>query len=42
MIFFHTKTKGADYTLLVKWYNDITESEFKSFNIIKKNFTTKS
>jgi transposase len=34
MIFSHTKTKGVAYTKLARWYNDITESEFKSFNTI--------
>ena len=34
MIFSHTKTKGVAYTKLAKWYNDITQSEFKSFNTI--------
>lgn len=34
MIFSHTKTKGVAYTKLAKWYNDIAQSEFKSFNTI--------
>ena len=34
MIFSHTKTKGVAYTKLAKWYNDITQSDFKSFNTI--------
>ena len=34
MIFSHTETKGVAYTKLARWYNDITESEFKSFNTI--------
>lgn len=34
MIFSHTNNKGVAYTKLAKWYNDITESEFKSFNTI--------
>lgn len=34
MIFSHTKTKGVAYTKLAKWFNDITESGFKSFNTI--------
>jgi len=34
MIFSHTKNKGVAYTKLARWYNDITESEFMSFNTI--------
>ena len=34
MIFSHTKTKGIAYTKLAHWFNDITESGFKSFNTI--------
>jgi len=34
MIFSHTKVKGVAYTKLAKWFNDITESGFKSFNTI--------
>ena len=34
MIFSHTKTKGVAYTKLALWFNDITESGFKSFNTI--------
>lgn len=34
MIFSHTKTKGVAYTKLARWFNDVTESEFKSFNTI--------
>jgi transposase len=34
MIFSHTKEKGVAYTKLAKWYNDVTESGFKSFNTI--------
>ena len=34
MIFSHTKTKGIAYTKLAQWFNDITESGFKSFNTI--------
>jgi transposase len=34
MIFTHTKTKGIAYTKLARWYNEITESDFKSFNTI--------
>jgi transposase len=34
MIFSHTETKGVAYTKLARWFNDVTESEFKSFNTI--------
>ena len=34
MIFSHTKAKGVAYTKLARWFNDVTESEFKSFNTI--------
>ena len=34
MIFSHTETKGVAYTKLARWFNDVTESDFKSFNII--------
>lgn len=34
MIYSHTKDKGIAYTKLAKWFNDITDSEFKSFNTI--------
>ncbi len=34
MIFSHTKTKGIAYTKLAHWFNDITESGYKSFNTI--------
>lgn len=34
MIFAHTKTKGVAYTKLARWYNEISESGFKSFNTI--------
>jgi transposase len=34
MIFTKTKEKGAAYTKLAKWFNDITDSGFKSFNTI--------
>ena len=34
MIFSHTKTKGVAYTRLAYWFNDITESGYKSFNTI--------
>jgi len=34
MIFSHTKVKGVAYTKLAKWFNDVTDSDFKSFNTI--------
>lgn len=34
MIFSHTTNKGVAYTKLAHWFNDITESGFKSFNTI--------
>ncbi len=34
LIFSKTKTKGIAYTKLARWYNDVAESEFKSFNTI--------
>ena len=34
MIFSHTNVKGVAYTKLAKWFNDITDSGFKSFNTI--------
>lgn len=34
MIFSQTQVKGVAYTKLARWYNDVTESEFKSFNTI--------
>jgi len=34
IIFSHTKVKGIAYTKLAKWFNDVTDSGFKSFNTI--------
>lgn len=34
MIFSHTTVKGVAYTKLAKWFNDVTDSGFKSFNTI--------
>jgi len=34
MIFSHTETKGVAYTKLARWFNDVTDSGFKSFNTI--------
>lgn len=40
MIFSHTETKGVAYTKLARWFNDVTESEFKSFNTISATVYT--
>ncbi|MBK5245565.1 MAG: transposase [Eubacteriaceae bacterium] len=40
MIFSHTETKGVAYTKLARWSNDVTESEFKSFNTISATVYT--
>lgn len=34
MIFSNTKNKGVAYTKLAKWFNDVTDAGFKSFNTI--------
>ncbi len=34
MIFSNTQEKGIAYTKLARWFNDITDSGFKSFNTI--------
>jgi len=34
LIFSKTKDKGVAYTKLAKWYNEVTEAGFKSFNTI--------
>jgi len=34
LIFSTTKVKGVAYTKLAKWFNDVTDSGFKSFNTI--------
>lgn len=34
MIFSKTKVKGVAYTKLARWFNDVTNSGFKSFNTI--------
>ena len=34
MIFSHTKIKGVAYTKMARWFNDVTDSGFKSFNTI--------
>lgn len=38
MIFTNTKNKGVAYTKMAKWFNDVTESEIKSFNTISATF----
>ena len=34
LIFSKTKEKGVAYTKLARWFNEVTESDFKSFNTI--------
>lgn len=34
MIYSHTTNKGVAYTKLARWFNDVTDSGFKSFNTI--------
>ena len=38
MIFSKNKDKGVAYTKMAKWFNDVTDSEFKSFNTISATF----
>ncbi len=38
MIFSKNKNKGVAYTKMAKWFNDVTESGFKSFNTISATF----
>jgi len=40
MIFSHTKDKGVAFTKLARWYNDVTDSGFKSFNTISATIYT--
>lgn len=40
MIFSKNKDKRVAYTKLAKWYNDVTESGFKSFNTISATIYT--
>ena len=40
LIFSKTKDKKAAYTKLARWYNDVTESGFKSFNTISASIYT--
>ncbi len=35
-IYQHTKVKGIAYTKLARWYEDIEQSGFKSFNTVKR------
>ena len=38
MIFSKNTDKGVAYTKMAKWFNDVTESAFKSFNTISATF----
>lgn len=38
MIFTHNKDKGVAYTKMAKWFNQVTDSGFKSFNSISATF----
>lgn len=38
MIFTNTEDKGVAYTKMAKWFNDVTDSGFKSFNTISATF----
>ncbi len=40
LIYSKTTEKGIAYTKLAKWYNDVAESEFKSFNTIAATIYT--
>lgn len=40
MIFSMNKNKGIAYTKLARWFNDVTESEFKAFNTISATIYT--
>jgi transposase len=40
LIFSKTKDKASAYTKLARWYNEVTESEFKSFNTISATIYT--
>ena len=40
LIFSKTKDKGVAYTKLARWYNEVTDSEFKSFNTIAATIYT--
>ena len=38
MIFSQKTNKGVAYTKMAKWFSDVTQSEFKSFNTISATF----
>jgi transposase len=38
MIFTHNHIKSVAYTKMAKWFNDVTDAEFKSFNTISATF----
>ena len=38
MIFTHNHIKGVAYVKMAKWFNDVTEAGFKSFNTISATF----
>lgn len=38
MIFSQNKNKGVALTKMAKWFNDVTDSEFKAFNTISATF----
>lgn len=38
MIFSNNKDKGVAYTKMAKWFNEVTDSGFKSFNTISATF----
>ncbi len=40
LIYSKTHDKGIAYTKLARWYNDVTDSEFKSFNTISATIYT--
>jgi len=40
LIFSKTKEKGVAYTKLARWYNEVSNSEFKSFNTIAATIYT--
>lgn len=40
LIYSKTKDKGVAYTKLARWYNDVTDSGFKSFNTISATIYT--
>jgi len=40
LIFSKTTSKGVAYTKLAKWYNEVTDADFKSFNTISATINT--